>query len=253
MLDDILSFTRRRIAGLPEQPENHAAARRPARSLGAALGGAGLAVIGEVKRRSPSRGVLAAGLDPVRQARIYEQAGAAAVSVLTEPKHFGGSNDDLSMVAEAVGIPVIRKDFVLDNAQVWESLRIGADAVLLIVAILDDRRLTELLETTARAGLAALVEVHNPEEAQRAQEVGAQIIGVNNRDLRNFTVDPGTARRVAPFLSGAVVRVAESGIHTPAQAAEMAAAGYDAILVGEALVCAPHPGELVYQMRAAAP
>ena len=208
-------------------------------------------MIGEVKRRSPSRGVLAAGLDPWRQARIYEQAGAAAVSVLTEPEHFGGSNHDLSTVAEAVGIPVLRKDFILDPAQVWESARIGADAVLLIVAILDDRQLGQLLEETARAaaGLAALVEVHNPGEARRALGAGARIVGVNNRDLRDFTVDLGTARQLAPLLSEAAVRVAESGIHTPAQAAEMAQVGYDAILVGEALVKAPRPAELVSQMR----
>ncbi len=251
MLDEILSSTCRRIAGLTEPPEGDSTARRPPRALDIALGGAGLAVIGEVKRRSPSRGVLAEGLDPVRQARVYEQAGAAAVSVLTEPEYFSGSNQDLTRVAEAVGIPVIRKDFILDAAQVWESLRIGADAVLLIVAVLDDDQLKELLKTTDQAGLAALVEVHNPEEAQRAIEAGAQVIGVNNRDLRDFTVDLGTARRVAPYLSGASVRVAESGIHTPVQAAEMAEAGYDAVLVGEALVRSPNPGELVSKMRGA--
>ena len=249
MLEEILASTRRRIAGLRDHVEGHDQPATSPRDFETALGATGLAVIGEVKRRSPSRGVLAAGLDPVRQARIYEQAGAAAVSVLTEPEHFGGSNHDLSTVAEAVGIPVLRKDFILDPAQVWESARIGADAVLLIVAILDDRQLGQLLEETARAGLAALVEVHNPGEARRALGAGARIVGVNNRDLRDFTVDLGTARQLAPLLSEAAVRVAESGIHTPAQAAEMAQVGYDAILVGEALVKAPRPAELVSQMR----
>jgi len=251
MLDEILSSTRRRIARLRERPRPDSSARRPLRAFDDALAGAGLAVIGEVKRKSPSRGVLAEGLDPVRQARIYEQAGAAAVSVLTEPEHFSGSNQDLSAVSEAVGIPVIRKDFILDTAQVWESRRIGADALLLIVAILGDEQLKDLLEETSRAGMAALVEVHNPAEAKRAIEAGARVVGVNNRDLRDVTGDLGTARRVAPYLSRASVKVAESGIHTPAQAAMMAEAGYDAVLVGEALVRARRPGELVSRMRGA--
>ncbi|MDE0234325.1 MAG: indole-3-glycerol phosphate synthase TrpC [bacterium] len=250
MLDGILSSTRRRISRLGERSRADSA-RRPVRAFEDALAGAGLAVIGEVKRKSPSRGVLAEELDPVRQAKIYEQAGAAAVSVLTEPEHFSGSNQDLRAVSEAVGIPVIRKDFILDAAQVWESRRIGADALLLIVSILGDEQLKDLLEETSRAGMAALVEVHNPTEAERAIKAGARVVGVNNRDLRDFTVDLGTARRVAPYLSRASVKVAESGIHTPAQAAMMAEAGYDAILVGEALVRARRPGELVSRMRGA--
>lgn len=251
MLDGILSSTRRRIARLGEQRRDDSSARRPVRAFDHALAGDGLAVIGEVKRKSPSRGVLAEGLDPVRQARIYEQAGAAAVSVLTEPEHFSGSNRDLTAVSEAVGIPVIRKDFILDAAQVWESRRIGADALLLIVGILGDEQLEDLLQETSRAGMVALVEVHDPIEAERAIGAGARVVGVNNRDLRDFTVDLGTARRVAPYLSGASVKVAESGIHTPAQAGMMAEAGYDAVLVGEALVRAVRPGELVSQMRGA--
>lgn len=249
MLDEILVSTHRRIASLKEQSDRHARTPATARDLRAALGAPGLGVIGEVKRRSPSRGVLAAGLDPVRQARIYQQAGAAAISVLTEPDYFGGSNSDLAMVTEAVDIPVLRKDFTLDPSQVWEAAGIGADAVLLIVAILDDRRLAQLLEVTAQAGLAALVEVHNSREARRAIAAGARIVGVNNRDLRTFNVDLGTGLRLSALLAEVEVRVAESGIHTPAQAARMAEAGYDAVLVGEALVRAPRPGELVSRMR----
>ena len=249
MLDGILSSTRRRIAQLSVESQPLDPASGAVRDLASALAAPGLGVIGEVKRRSPSRGALATGLDPVRQALIYQQAGAAAVSVLTEPEHFGGSNQDLRSVTDAVGIPVLRKDFILDPSQVWESARIGADALLLIVAILDDRRLAELLEVTARAGLAALVEVHSAEEACRAVEAGAQIVGVNNRDLRNFTVDLGTALSLAPFLTDVEASVAESGISTPAHATRMAEAGYDAILVGEALVRSPDPGGLVSAMR----
>ncbi len=249
MLDDIVSSTRGRIDRLGAQSQDCARIPAVARDFGAALAAPGLGVIGEVKRRSPSRGVLAAGLDPVRQALIYQEAGAAAVSVLTEPEHFGGSNQDLSRVTGAVEIPVLRKDFILDPSQVWESVRIGADAVLLIVAILGDRRLAELVAVTARAGLAALVEVHNAREARRAIRAGARIVGVNNRDLRDFTVNLGTALSLAPLLKKAEVRVAESGIHTPSQAAEMAGAGYDAVLVGEALVRSGRPGDLVSRMR----
>ena len=249
MLDEIISSTHRRITELKDRGGADRVRREVTGRFETALGRPGLGVIGEVKRRSPSRGVLAAGLDPVRQARVYEQAGAAAVSVLTEPDHFGGSNEDLMKVAEAVDIPVLRKDFTLDPAQVWEAARIGADAVLLIVAILDDRSLADLLETAARAGLAALVEVHNAGEARRAMSAGARIVGVNNRDLRDFTVDLGTSVRLAPLLEEAVVRIAESGIHSPAQAGRMAGAGYDAILVGEALVRADDPGQLVARMR----
>lgn len=249
MLDEIIASTRRRIAELKERAGKDRQTPRAARGFGTALGRSGLGVIGEVKRRSPSRGVLASGLDAVQQARIYQQAGAAAVSVLTEPDHFGGSNQDLTMVAEAVDIPVLRKDFTLDPDQIWEAARIGADAVLLIVAILDDRRLSQLLEVAARAGLAALVEVHDDKEARRAKAVGARIVGVNNRDLRSFNVDLETSVRLAPLLAEAEVRIAESGIHTPVQAAQMADAGYDAILVGEALVRASDPADLVSRMR----
>ena len=249
MLNEIIASTHRRIAELKEREGGDPQSPRTARGLASALGEPGLGVIGEVKRRSPSRGVLAAGLDAVEQARIYQQAGAAAVSVLTEPDHFGGSNQDLTMVAEAVDIPVLRKDFTLDAAQVWEAARIGADAVLLIVAILDDSRLVELLEASAEAGLAALVEVHSAAEARRAITAGARIVGVNNRDLRDFNVDLATSVRLAPLLGDVEVRIAESGIHTPEQAAQMAEAGYDAVLVGEALVLARSPGDLVSGMR----
>ncbi len=251
MLDGILASTARRIAQLATEPRPSSRSSGAVRGFASALSTPGLGVIGEVKRRSPSRGVLAAGLDPVRQALIYQRAGAAAVSVLTEPDHFGGSNQDLRNVAEAVTIPVLRKDFILDPAQIAESARIGADALLLIVAILEDRQLAELLAATKQAGLTALVEVHNADETERAIGAGATVVGVNNRDLSDFTVDLGTALDLAPLLNEVEASIAESGISTPAQAARMAEAGYDAILVGEALVRAPDPGGLVSAMRGA--
>lgn len=208
----------------------------------------GLSVIAEVKRRSPSKGDLALGLDPATQAELYSAGGAAAVSVLTEPAFFGGSNDDLVAVREACPLPVLRKDFTVSAAQVWEARAIGADAVLLIVAALTDDELLRFLGEAADAGLAALVEVHTGAEAERALAAGATLIGVNNRDLATFTVDLGTAERVAPLLDG-VVRVAESGIGDPQDAARMARAGYDAVLVGESLVRSEDPAGLIGRLR----
>lgn len=208
----------------------------------------GLSVIAEVKRRSPSKGDLALGLDPATQAELYSAGGAAAVSVLTEPGFFGGSNDDLVAVREACPLPVLRKDFTVSAAQVWEARAIGADAVLLIVAALTDDELLRFLGEAADAGLAALVEVHTGAEAERALAAGATLIGVNNRDLATFTVDLGTAERVAPLLDG-VVRVAESGIGDPQDAARMARAGYDAVLVGESLVRSEDPAGFIGRLR----
>ncbi|MGH8875396.1 MAG: indole-3-glycerol phosphate synthase TrpC, partial [Acidimicrobiia bacterium] len=224
-----------------------------ARDLAGALAGPGLEVIAEVKRRSPSAGKLADRLDPATQAISYARGGAAAVSVLTEPRYFQGSAADLRAVREAVPLPVLRKDFTVDPVQVWEGRAMGADALLLIVAALTDGELAGLLAAAAEAGLAALVEVHTPDEARRAVAAGASLVGVNNRDLATFEVDLATAERIAPLLSGVAVRVAESGINTRSDAARMAAAGYHAVLVGEALIRAPDPGALVKELREAGP
>lgn len=238
MLAPILESTRERITRLPGLADLKArCADAPAvRDFAEALSGPGLGVVAEVKRRSPSRGPLAMDLDPVERAEAYSRGGASAVSVLTEPHHFSGSDDDLVAVRASVGIPVLRKDFTLDPRQIWEARAIGADAVLLIVAALDDRDLVELHETAAEVGVAALVEVHNEPEAERALEAGASIVGVNNRDLTTFHVDLATSERLAPLLAGCRIRIAESGILSPADAARMAAVGYDAVLVGESLV-----------------
>ncbi len=252
MLDEILASVRRRLAPVIADAgrlrEEALAAGTPL-PLGAALGGDGLSVIAEVKRRSPSRGTIDAALDPAALARSYQVGGAAAISVLTEPDHFSGSLEDLRAVREAAEVPVLRKDFVLDPAQVWEARAAGADAVLLIVAILDDAGLAELLDTADAAGMDALVEVHTFEEAGRARAAGARVVGVNNRDLATFEVDLATAERLRPALGDGVVAVAESGVSSRESAARMAAAGYDAVLVGEAAVRSGDPTRFVAELR----
>lgn len=253
MLDPILGSTRRRIAALPPLRDLEVASKHgpPARDFAAALRGEGLAVVAEIKRRSPSAGSLAGDLDPPRQAAAYQAGGAAAISVLTEPDYFAGSLADLRAVRDVVDVPVLRKDFVLEPAQVWEARAAGADAVLLIVAALDPLQLSELLAVTRAAGMAALVEAHTEGEADVALTAGADIVGVNNRDLATFVTDLTVAERVAARLPADVVCVAESGVSDVAGAGRMAAAGYDAILVGEALVRSPDPAALVAALRAA--
>lgn len=252
MLDQILAATRSRLPDLVSRHEDIVRQAReapPPPSFRDALVADGLAVIAEVKRRSPSRGELASDLDPVTQATRYATGGAAAVSVLTEPEFFSGSPADLTAVTLATGLPVLRKDFILEPVQVWESKAMGAAAVLLIVAALDDDRLGHLLEIAGEAGLDALVEVHTAEEAKRAVGSGALIVGVNNRDLNDFQVDLATSEKLAPVLADVAVTVAESGIFGMDDARRLAAAGYDAVLVGEALVKANDPAALVRELR----
>jgi indole-3-glycerol phosphate synthase len=251
MLEPILETTRARLELLPALPELVArcADAPPVRDLVAALTAPGLGVIAEVKRRSPSRGALALYLDPVERAAAYQRGGAAAVSVLTEPDHFAGSDADLMAVRASVALPVLRKDFTLTAAQIWEARAIGADAILLIVAALDDDALRSLHETAAEVGVAALVEVHDEREAERALRAGARIVGVNNRDLTTFHVDLATSERLAPMLSDCDVTIAESGILDPEDAARMAGAGYDAILVGESLVRSGDPETAIAALR----
>lgn len=247
MLERILESTRQRIETLPPERELRARAvdAPPVRDVAGGLLTPGLSVIAEVKRRSPSRGDLDPELDPAGQARRYAAGGAAAVSVLTEPEFFSGSDADLAAVRAAVPIPVLRKDFTLDPRQIWEARAIGADAVLLIVAALADDELRRLHDAAGEAGLAALVEVHDEAETERALACGAAIVGVNNRNLSTFEVDLATAERLAPMLAGVPIRVAESGIFTEDDAGRMAAAGYHAALVGESLVRAADPAGLI--------
>lgn len=249
-LAPILADARRRADALAPDISRVAEGLEPGPSLADALRGPGLAVIAEVKRRSPSRGDLAPTLDPVTQANRYGAGGAAAISVLTEPHHFSGSEADLRAVrASLPAMPVLRKDFTVDERQVWEARGMGASAVLLIVAALDQAELTVLHAAAIDAGLDALVEVHDAGEAARALDAGATLVGVNNRDLVSFEVDLAVAERIADRLDGAAVTVAESGIWTGADAGRMADAGYDAVLVGEALVRADDPAALLGELR----
>ena len=253
MLDKVLASTRRRLPGvIARQDDLRRTARDmpPARRFAEALTAPGLSVIAEFKRASPSKGVINAGMVPGEQAASFQAGGASALSVLTEPDHFLGGPDDLRDARDAVSLPVLRKDFTLDPAQVWETRAMGADAVLLIVSLLDDPLLSALIETATEAGLTALVEVHDRLEARRATEAGATVIGVNNRDLRTFRVDLATSERIAPLLDDVDVRVAESGVHGPADAARLRDAGYDAVLVGEYLSRAEDAGTAVRGLKA---
>ena len=207
---------------------------RPAEVAGE--GSALPAVIAEVKRRSPSRGDLALGLDPAGLAVEYERGGAACLSVLTDQQFFAGSPEDLVGARAATSLPVLRKDFTVCEADVCDARLMGADCVLLIAAALDDDLLARLMSLARSLGMDALLEVHDESEAARALDTGAILIGVNQRDLSTFEVDPGRAERVVEHLPGSVVKVAESGISSPEDAARLGKAGFDAVLVGEALV-----------------
>ena len=201
------------------------------------------AIIAEMKKASPSRGVLSHSFDPACLAREYELGGAAALSVLTDQSFFQGSLEDLRAARGAASLPVLRKDFTVDEYHVVEAAAHGADAILLIAAILDDRQLRELRELAARYRMAALVEVHTEAELERALAAGADMIGVNNRDLKTFAVALETALRIAPGIPVGVVRVAESGIHSAADIRRLRDAGFDAFLVGEHLMQSAEPAE----------
>lgn len=210
----------------------------------------GLGVIAEIKRRSPSKGDLNPGLDAAAWAAAYEGGGATCLSVLTDAAHFGGSADDLCSARAAVSVPVIRKDFTVSALDVIDARLMGADAVLLIVAALDDAELADFHQLASELGLDALVETHDEAEVERALATGAGLIGVNQRDLVTFEVDTERAIRVGRSLPAHVVRVAESGVGGPSDAHRLAAAGYHAVLVGEALVRSGDPGAAVAALRA---
>lgn len=232
---------RQRALDRPEPRDFRVALRRDNGCVG---------LIAEVKRRSPGAGAIRSDLDPVTQALAYQEGGAAALSVLTDGDYFQGSLSDLSAVRDAVRIPVLRKDFIIDAVQISEARAAGADAVLLIVRILEDELLRELREVAESLGMAALVEVHDETELERALTSGAGIVGINNRDLRTFRTDLAVTSRLAPFVPPEVILVSESGISTPDQVAELGTMGADAVLVGESLVRAPDPTHLARLLAA---
>jgi indole-3-glycerol phosphate synthase len=201
-----------------------------------AKGAPGIALIAEVKKASPSAGIICANFDPVRIAKEYEAAGASCLSVLTDEKFFQGSLDYLRQIRSAVKLPLLRKDFIIDERQILEAIEWGADAVLLIVSILSDAQLKKFHSLATEAGLAALVEVHDAAEMDRAVKIGSELIGVNNRDLKTFTVDLATTEKLAAGLNGEKILVAESGIHTRADVERLQKCGARAILVGESLL-----------------
>ncbi len=246
VLDEIVVGVREdvavRQAALPmERVKELAAAAAPARDALAAFRAPGVGVIAEVKRRSPSAGVLASIADPALLAAEYQSGGARMISVLTEQRRFGGSLDDLDAVRAAVRIPVLRKDFVVCSYQVHEARAHGADVVLLIVGALDQNTLIGLRERIESLGMTALVEAHTEDEASRAVDAGAKVIGINARDLHTLDVDRSVFERIAPGLPSGIVKVAESGVRGPLELIEYAAAGADAVLVGEGLVTHPNP------------
>jgi indole-3-glycerol phosphate synthase len=254
-LDRILSFHRanarsdeRPVDDLIEQARRLGPTRGFARAL---LDAGGLGVIAEIKRRSPSKGDLDPALDPASLAGAYARGGASCLSVLTDGQHFGGSAADLGAARAAVDLPVLRKDFTVSVRDVCEGRLMGADAILLIVAALDDMELADFHDLATELGLDVLVETHDEAEVERALSVGASMIGVNQRDLVTFEVDQERALRVAAILPHDVVRVAESGIGGRADAAPLRAAGYHAVLVGESLVTSGDPVRAVADLRSA--
>jgi indole-3-glycerol phosphate synthase len=240
VLDDIVAGVREDLARRRARtPEADLRARLldvpPALDPMPALRGPGSSVIAEVKRRSPSKGDLAPIADPAALAAAYQRGGAAAISVLTEERRFGGSLDDLRAVRAEVAVPVLRKDFVVEAYQLLEARAAGADLVLLIVAALADDELRALHDHARELGLTPVVEVHDEPEAERALAAGAALVGVNARNLKTLEVDPATFGKVAPLLAD-VVRVAESGVGGPDDVRRFVGEGADAVLVGEALV-----------------
>lgn len=202
----------------------------------------GPAIISEIKKASPSKGLIRGDFHPASLARSFESGGAAALSILTDSKFFQGSLEDLTTASSVVKIPCLRKDFILDPFQVLEARAAGADAILLIVSAHTDAALSNLRDEAHRMGLDVLCETHDREELERAIQLGFDLIGVNSRDLRTFTVRPEVLLELAPWMPGGAVTVAESGIQTAEDIARFCEAGYDAFLVGEALMRQPDPG-----------
>ncbi|OGO02459.1 MAG: hypothetical protein A2Y59_06470 [Chloroflexi bacterium RBG_13_52_14] len=253
ILENIVNSTRKSVAERKSRTslaylEKVIGKQSPPRDFAAALQGDSIRIIAEVKRASPSKGALCKNLDPSSLARIYKQSGAAAISVLTEPEYFLGSFADLEAVHSEVDIPVLCKDFVIDNYQVYQARAHGADAALIIVAILAQHELKTLMETVHSLGMAALVEVHNKYELKKALEMSPRIIGINNRNLADFSVDLKTTLNLKPLIPEEIIVVSESGIHSREDVLQLKKAGVNAILVGEALVTSPDPAAKIDEL-----
>jgi len=257
LLGTIVAATRRivelREAARPARLLEHGQFRTPrGQAFEAALASdhakATARVIAECKRRSPSKGILRTDYDPASHARAYEEAGASAISVLTEPTFFDGSPEHLREVRAAVSLPLLRKDFIVTEYQLIEAAVLGADAVLLIVGALDQQTLQSLLRAANGLSLAALVEIHDLDELQRAVDAGARVIGVNSRNLRTLAVDPSVFNHVAERLPRDTTTVAESGIRTAADIARLSQIGYNAFLVGERLITQADPGAALREL-----
>jgi indole-3-glycerol phosphate synthase len=250
VLDDILDgvradlATRQQETPLERLKEKTVTAPSPLDVM-AAFAGTAVCVIAEVKRSSPSKGALAAIADPAALAADYEAGGARVISVLTESRRFGGSLDDLAAVREAVQVPILRKDFVVSSYQLWEARAYGADLVLLIVAALEQNALVSLVERAHSIGLVPLVEVHTLAELERALDAGATVLGINARNLATLEVDRGVFSQLVPHIPDGIIKIAESGVRGPHDLLAYAAAGADAVLVGESLVTGKDPRSAV--------
>jgi indole-3-glycerol phosphate synthase len=248
-LDDIVARHRVRAAtdGRVWQDRLEQASPRTPRFRSALQSGSTIAIIAEIKRKSPSKGWLAQDLDAVAMASLYESNGASAISVLTDEEGFGGTLDDLRAIHQQNPLPLLRKDFTVSPNDVLDAYDAGADAVLLIVAALSDAELSQFHELTLQLGLDALVEIHSVEEAKRTEAIGATVIGINQRNLNTFEVDSEHAARLASALPSHVVKVCESGLRVAADVLVASQAGFDAVLVGEHFVTSNHPAQLLQE------
>ena len=242
ILAKIVEQKRREVEACRRLTPDFASPPADPRDFAAALRRSGISIIAEIKRRSPSKGPLRPDADVPGIAQAYEQGGATAISVLTDTQFFGGCVVDLMAAKAACGLPILRKDFMIDEYQFHEARRIGADAILLIASVLDDGHLRSFLKLAAELGLASLVEVHDREELRRALYCGAAIVGVNNRDLKTFEVRIETSLSLIEEIPDDCLAVAESGIHTGADLRRLGDAGFDAALIGESLMTSREPG-----------
>jgi indole-3-glycerol phosphate synthase len=247
MLDEIIRAKKEEVVHLKAQKplaciRESVPAATPARDFKSALQGKACSIIAEIKRRSPSKGFLRGDMDAVHMAEIYEKNGAAAISVLTDRPFFSGRIEDLEEVSRRVAIPVLRKDFIVDPYQIYEARAAGADAILLIAAVLDDDQLADYSALARSLTMASLVEVHTRPELERALEAGAEIVGINNRDLQTFKTDIDVSLKMAALVPEGRVVVSESGIHGRSDIEKLMGAGIHAFLVGEVLVTAPDAG-----------